>query len=516
MPKRNSDGCERRIIERDPNQRVFIYYITDHHDRMIYIGQTTNRDKRIAKHVSSSSECKELASYLRSMQGTTYNLAKHWFIFECLPLGVPQRRADELECFLIQEHNTLAPNGCNLRHGNNYSEHKPKFNAIREELKTPFVWPVEDSIPKSVAKAMGAVQVIEDLNDHVGDVAPHLAKDLRIACMQLEELQNEEACAWKVAKKLAGTYDSYPPWQEMNKEVLNQHINSIRELLEDEEVPDAGLIGFVNAISLFAKTSRNAAIDAFTAKSLLNSLYGAISAKEDASAPNATYIEHAETWRKFSFVNKRRPNLHGTTKGKTKEEWEEENSIGAAISNWKHSTKMRDKKWIDVKMRYTDWYEDFAETSKSEKQEHTIISLNSLLKSGVGIFSEPEFEGKKNMITSVDGKRTKEFLTLRNVINGALSEKSIYKILDGIEESRKQWYLLKWKEKKEMYAERKMQSNQRRAQETKKLKSEVNEKEEAESSVCIDKAGSDMEEVEEEKAMFVAGIEAADSDSDKD
>ena len=465
MPKRTSSG---EIVSYDPWRRVWIYYITNLEGKTIYVGQTVDQNKRVSAHINANSRCKELRAYLESVRGTNYSLKKHFHIFETLKHGVPASRANEFECFLIDEHKTsvsLHNGGCNISPGPNYTENKPKFDALREEVKNGYVWPSEERGVASVLKAMAEVDVLTDLNEMVGDIHPSLSDDLRIACQALEDAEKwTEKAAWEIARELAEKYDGVALWERINRNDLDRDINQIKAALLDEEVPDEDMLGLVRSISLFNNPHRSGvAIGAFTAKSLLNSLFGAISDRDDAKTKPTIHSKNAERCREWSFHHegKKPTNNPPVKKGmenRTKEEVQEEATNGAWFDNWKTKQNMPEKKTMDLKFRFTDWYEE-ATTHRTEKCDKVVSSLNGMLLSGMGLASEPDFEGKKkHMPTSKNGKRLQEYAMLANIIRGHFPKEMLEKVFENVDEEREEWYIGKWEENRDVYLEKTKQS----------------------------------------------------------
>ena len=462
MPKRNSGG---EIVSYNPWRRVWIYNITNLEGKIIYVGQTVDLTKRISAHVSASSACSKLRAFLESMRGTLYSLKDHFHIFETLKHGVPASRADEFECFLIKELGShVYEGGCNISPGNNYTEHEPKFDALREEVKNGYVWPSEERGVASVLKAMAEVNVLTDLNEMVGDIHPSLSDDLRIACQALEDAEKwTQKAAWEIARELAEKYDGVALWERIDRNELDRDINQIKAALLDEEVPDEDMLGLVRSISLFNNPHRSGvAIDSFTAKSLLNSLFGAIAARDDAKTKPTTNSKNAERCREWSFHHEGKKPTHSPPvkemEKRTKEDVLEETANGIWFDKWKTKSNMPEKKTMDLKFRFTDWYEE-ATTHRTEKCDKVVSSLNGMLLSGMGLASEPDFEGKKlPMKTSKNGKKLQEYVMLTNIIGGHFPKETLEKVFENVDEERAEWYIGKWEENRDVYLEKTKQS----------------------------------------------------------
>jgi group I intron endonuclease len=87
-----------------------------------YIGQTNNYKRRCNAHKHKSSQC---LAFAKAINKHTWDAFTHEILHENLTI----EQANELEAKLIAEHNTLAPNGYNLRSGGLNSTHSVEARA---------------------------------------------------------------------------------------------------------------------------------------------------------------------------------------------------------------------------------------------------------------------------------------------------------------------------------------------------------------------------------------------------
>ena len=483
-------------MKSDPHRRTFLYHITDQNNKTIYVGQTVDPNDRISKHIGVKSKCTKLREFLTNTKGTTYRLRDHFFLFSTLRNGVPASRSDEFECFLIHEFRTCVSarnGGCNLSPGPNYTDHYHKFDALREEVKTDYVWPTSDAepIPKSVVEAKATVEVLTELNDIAGDIEDTLSDDLRVACQALEDAEKLSAKpAWKIAKHELTKFAALPPWRLIDRNELDQSINAVKTSLLDEEVVDNDMLALLRAVSLFNNPSRpGVAIGAFTATSLMNTLYGAISDRDDARTTKTVHVKNAERAREWSFGcdGKMPRTCAKARRGEGGAEALTESIIGRWFQHWKNGSKKGDKKvpekaTIDLKMRHTGWYED-AIQPLSEKMARVASSLNSMLRSGVGLASEPFFEGKQRIRSrsTKDSKNSQEYALLRDIICGKVDKESVDAVFEGLDERRKEWYVGEWtKSRGNKLEEYKKKRERRKAERLERKKRKLADKAEEE------------------------------------
>ena len=91
---------------------MYIYQITNLINNKIYIGQTNNIKKRWSNHKNCNSPKMVIAKAIKK-----YGVEN--FKFEILLEGLTAEESDEAEVRLIQEKNSLVPNGYNVEKGGN-------------------------------------------------------------------------------------------------------------------------------------------------------------------------------------------------------------------------------------------------------------------------------------------------------------------------------------------------------------------------------------------------------------
>jgi group I intron endonuclease len=107
----------------------YIYTITNKTDNKIYVGQTVRElETRWKDHLKKRSNCRYLHSAL-----TKYGVDNFVFKLVCITFD---NQLDDMEIKYIEQYNSLAPNGYNLRRGGNSGTHHAETKQkISETLK---------------------------------------------------------------------------------------------------------------------------------------------------------------------------------------------------------------------------------------------------------------------------------------------------------------------------------------------------------------------------------------------
>lgn len=242
MPKKATKS-QTKIIEYRKNQRTWIYEAVDPQTgRTFYVGRTIDVLRRGAEHDRKSSSCKQLREYLRLNDFKFHDVVR---IVPELSNGVPSSRAAEFEAFFIIQRKTLydpetRPDGCNLRHGDNVTA--LDYQAIKEEIEDGFEWEFDDEVPDNVlhAKANEAVlqACVDDLGDEAARLDPELCTALTAATMIRKQVERLHMSPVLLSEILAEEYEDMCSFKEIDRSVFEVDINSLRDRLNAEAVPD--------------------------------------------------------------------------------------------------------------------------------------------------------------------------------------------------------------------------------------------------------------------------------------
>lgn len=92
--------------------RIYLYIIKNKENGKVYIGQTVDFDKRTREHIYGRG-CKKNCLIDRAIK----KHGKNMFSFDVIDIAYSQEDADDLERMLIEEFNSIKPNGYNVLKG---------------------------------------------------------------------------------------------------------------------------------------------------------------------------------------------------------------------------------------------------------------------------------------------------------------------------------------------------------------------------------------------------------------
>ena len=111
-----------RVIKFDEVSVMYIYQITNLINNKIYIGQTNNVKNRWSQHKNCHDPTMAIARAIKKYGADNYKI-------EILDKNIPIEEIDELEKKVIQEKNSLVPNGYNIALGGQGARGVSKFGA---------------------------------------------------------------------------------------------------------------------------------------------------------------------------------------------------------------------------------------------------------------------------------------------------------------------------------------------------------------------------------------------------
>ena len=170
-----------------------IYKITNTVNGKAYIGQTTDPERRIKEHFYPGSRRYHL-------QNAIAKYGKDVFTVETLFENVPLDDLDRLEKQAIKEHNTLVPNGYNLRDGGHscYTLSLETRQKMSKKLKGRYVSP---ETRQKMSKASKSREAARKGWTHTPEVRKRISESLIGNQHTLGHKQSPET----IAKKIAST-----------------------------------------------------------------------------------------------------------------------------------------------------------------------------------------------------------------------------------------------------------------------------------------------------------------------
>ena len=129
----------------------YIYKITNKVDNKIYVGQTLQDcELRWKQHLKKRSNCRYLSSAIKK-----YGADNFEFKLVCITFD---NKLNEMEIKYIEQYNSLAPNGYNLRLGGNSGRHHIETKQkISDTLKTKFKNGFIQSRPHQLGKPLSEI-----------------------------------------------------------------------------------------------------------------------------------------------------------------------------------------------------------------------------------------------------------------------------------------------------------------------------------------------------------------------
>jgi hypothetical protein len=122
------------------------------------------------------------------------------------------------------------------------------------------------------------------------------------------------------------------------------------------------------------------------------------------------------------------------------EERAKEARIGVRLSKWKCTGK-KGRDACDFLMRHAGWWKGFADGSLKERAAELTSKVNSMLREGYGYKDEPHFEGKKKWPCGSRGTEVnKVYEKMTGMLFGQYSAPDVDSMLEGVDESRAEWY----------------------------------------------------------------------------
>jgi len=451
MPKKATKS-QTKIIEYRKNQRTWIYEAVDPQTgRTFYVGRTIDVLRRGAEHDRKSSSCKQLREYLRLNDFKFHDVVR---IVPELSNGVPSSRAAEFEAFFIIQRKTLydpetRPDGCNLRHGDNVTA--LDYQAIKEEIEDGFEWEFDDEVPDNVlhAKANEAVlqACVDDLGDEAARLDPELCTALTAATMIRKQVERLHMSPVLLSEILAEEYEDMCSFKEIDRSVFEVDINSLRDRLNAEAVPDEKMLALVRAIALFGKSEgAEWEMRAHVAGNAFRMLAGALETCEEVRMPYTDAIKNMKRARNWCADNENKKPSANALKRKNGNGTAEEQSIGQFLNKWKmfkgkNAYKRVNKSECDFLMRHVPWWKDYSTRTLAEKCATMISKVNSMLKDGYAYKDEPDFEGKKKWPCGRHGSETYSvYNKMKNLVYGRYLDNDVSKVLDGVDPVRANWY----------------------------------------------------------------------------
>ena len=419
---------------------TFIYEAVDPDTNVpFYVGRTVNLKRRTNEH---QRRCVKKVKELMKLKN--FRFAEVTRRVPELPNGCAPTDAQEMEAFFIVQRKVVydpdtSPNGCNSRIGDFGIELTPVRMA---ELRRMFAnegykFPVAE--PKALVDARAAYEIADEfvaMAEDVGDkkCVQKLNECRALAKHALLDAQRTHLGLRAFVESVLADYeDKYV--DAVDQETLQTALNLIKDKMGEDEA-FADLQRIVTSMSLVCKAKEGVDVSSEAAVYFLKGVLAMIGSREEATLvwTNKTVeanIKSVRAWTKS----------HGMQKPMKVRVDKEECVLGRFLNSWKldddhYGGKCTDIQNCHVIMRGIPWFEDFVGSVDKNANEWT--ALNTQLRNGFALSTEPEFEGKQVMSASKDNKTI--YTKLHTLIIGTGKPADVAMALKGLPTDRAAWY----------------------------------------------------------------------------
>ena len=418
----------------------FVYEAVDPMTKVaFYVGRTGDLDRRAKQH---QKKCMTKIRELMKLKN---------FKFADVQRRVPELRdgcaavdAQEMEAFFIFQRKVVydpetCPWGCNSRIGDHGTEMTPARFA---ELKKMFAgegykFPIDEL--KDLRDARAEFEIANDfvaMAEQVGDAeSVEVFRECRVLAkrMLLDVERAHLGLRAFVERVLEDYQDKYV--DAVDQATLQVGLNLIKEKMdEDDEFVDLKRV--VTSMSLVCKEKEGVDVSSEAAANGLKMVLAMISSREESKLKWTHKIVKANmmavrTWTRANAMAK--PKAKAVTK--------EENRLGSFLRNWKadnitYGGKCTDLVSCRVIMRGVPWFEDFVGSIHKNATDWT--ELNKQLCDGFAWSAEPDFEGKRSILSGKDNKSI--YVKLQNLVQGSGSSTDVATALKGLPAARATYY----------------------------------------------------------------------------
>ena len=498
------------LVEYDRMSRVWIYQIIDPETKkVIYIGRTKDLRNRVQQHDQTKSACKQLKEYIRLHN---FKVKGNIFVVPELPEGVPHYRAAEFEGVFIIKRKTLydpetRPDGCNLKHGDNITG--VDVDALWAEVEGGYKWPETSKSPSSAAEllqAEGEVAILEDMVENVGDVAPSLSDDLRLAKSNLQAIQRKGLGLTEFCEAVASDYEAKPMYEVVDNNHVLQDLNSFTDRLLAEEPRDDYLLHVVKDKRTALHPDKKVVMNAGWVALEFRALSMAFERREVERMEKTTAVKNMLEVRAWSYAHDQTmPKQHGKDAP--------ERSLGRFLANLKGGREYYQGSDAECAflMRNLSAYAAYLAYNKAKTGADQETSIKQLLADGYGFASEPAFEGKKPLKRS---EHKAEYIKLQNLTRGQFDETTTDRILAGLPPSRIAFYKADYATKRAEWQKKLAESNakERAKHHANGVKPNKRSRVEGEEEAETEEPGEEEEASEEEGDDDESDEEEEDSD----
>jgi hypothetical protein len=477
---------ETKVVTVDPLQRVYIYYVQDLCNGLIfYVGQTNDRDRRWKEHE-------------RKVQSAVYEYAKKnnrpfdmlkMATVKGLPRGCAKIDANRMEAYYISKLKTAYDPQTNTEVANGTPGNKVKdfrFDDITAELERGYEWP-EAQAATIAAEAQDVEEARANLAilQSVAEDNPELEEDIRGMLIEAEQtLQDLQTGPYDRAKEAYEAYCEKPPHELVPRDDLMATVNAIKDLTPDDPAVQHRWRKVWTPLmhSDSNKTTISAAEAMFIMGAVMTWLGDHAETKLTLTSTTAKRCLELRSWLAAQDNDGKPPSLSAKSRSSALANVEaaaQEASLGNWMTNWKGPYGKPESGTVRVLLRH--WPKVLGSLlgkSYAERTLDTARRANALIKAGYAFYTErtarpAQSVDLKPLSSTTDGRPVYKFVqSFLDGMNPAMADA----LLDGVDADRAKWMrdtnLAKQSDAKETTRQQGEAATKRRHAVTKKRKEE--------------------------------------------
>jgi len=465
MPSNKKSKVDSKAITIfDPNKPITIYELLrpDKGNRPVYVGRTCALGRRSGQHKTSTCP---LVKLLREL--TDISIRDNIRPVPELPFGVPASRAVEFEAFFIMQRRTLYHAidnelGCNTNNGAHLDQLTPaRYREIEAELAAGYEWPVnaglKSDVPAEVAMARNKETVVEEIVAKVAAtggspaLVNKLRRDMALVIADREAAEKTHLTSRKMVEELAEKY-KHAQLDAIDREQFAKELNRVKDKINMDGT-DEVINGIVNSVLLAAKVQRVVTMSSNAAAMFVSGIADMLATREEDRL-----VWTNETVKKRMYVVRAWSRRNGGLKRPVKtKDASEERSLAQFLNQWKKPTakdyggECTDLQQSIVLMRDFPWFNKDV-VGRKDSLESVTAEANKQLKEGFAHKDEPNFFGTKPLKSGANASDQKRVYTkIDNMVLGAGKLADVETMIEGLPETRADWYRKQWQSKEKEY-----------------------------------------------------------------
>ena len=486
MAKRERKA-DTKLVEYDTAQIGFIYEAvwpsTPEYEKKglaglsFYVGKSLDILRRAAQHGRLNSGAKLLRQMLKTAD---FKFADVVQLVPEAPNGVPMRRMDEFEGFFMIRRKTLydpsdpvKKYGCNQNHAAHIVELTPeRYAELEAEVKEGVKLELSEW-QRAVVAARAKEAMLSDVKDAMAaaceademmaaDESPPSSDEmiaaekmmaaqleaattaLAAATVEREGAELVEPGALGAAKRERDRYEAMLPHAMVSRDDVTASLNTVTSAAPDDDALGRQIKGLMPAVH--SDKFPNQPVPAALAKHVLAVVVEWLGKQaEEAIDVDDTVMKGLRALRDWSAA-------HGGKKPSTSAADAAERTHGRFFSNWSGKTYGR-RHEAEARILYRHYPMLLKVVDPVAISAATELRTRDALTAGYSWHSEP-FDGDKIPSAAPEGILSGVFVRVRKIVHGEISsEATVLRMLVGLTDERRNWYLGKWSSARPAYIE---------------------------------------------------------------